>query len=179
MPKIFTSRQFSVGAGITNERYYRADLLLHGVDHSGATYEGRVFLNNPKADERTPTNLRSGYAGSFYIFGHGGCFGDEGHCDVEQRAPDDPRGPHHLVPTDAVVDITEALRGAMRKGSDLTVTVVPVIMSGNEQSDLEEPFKVGSLEIQAYHDPATEPDTRAAPARRRASSAPRRPSPPR
>ena len=22
------------------------------------------------------------YAGSFYIFGHGGCFGDVGHCDV-------------------------------------------------------------------------------------------------
>ena len=69
--------------------YYRADLELYGIDHSGPSYEGRVFLNNPRADENTALDIKNGYAGSYNIFGHGGCLGDLGHCDVKQRRPYD------------------------------------------------------------------------------------------
>ena len=35
---------------------------LLNVDHSGASYEARVFINNPKANEETPKTEASGYA---------------------------------------------------------------------------------------------------------------------
>src|SRR5579871_3303431 len=63
--------------------FSRADLIFDGVDHSGASFEARVFLNNDKANEETPTLPENGYAGSFHIFGHGGCFGDDiTHCQI-------------------------------------------------------------------------------------------------
>src|SRR3712207_1201603 len=80
--------------------FRRADLVFHGVKHSGPSYEGRVFLNKPDADEKTPLEPSSGYAGSFYIFGHAGCFGDRGHCEIREeqtRDPFDLRLPHHLT----------------------------------------------------------------------------------
>ena len=62
--------------------YVRADLEFIGVEHAGASYEARVYVNNPTADVNTEPTEGNGYAGSFYVFGHGGCFGDAGHCDV-------------------------------------------------------------------------------------------------
>lgn len=112
-----------------DEEFSRADLEFHGVDHSGSSFEARVFLNNPEADERTPRKAESGYAGSFYIFGHGGCFGDAGHCDVPS-APVDPfdrRPPHPLTPQQKTVIVTDALkRLRSNQGGSFTVTVVPV-----------------------------------------------------
>src|SRR5215217_7560486 len=73
-------------------RFTRADLVFSGVDHSETSYEVRVFLNNPTADASTPRGAEHGYAGRFVVFGHGGCFGDEGHCEdpsQEQRGPTD------------------------------------------------------------------------------------------
>ena len=131
--------------------FYRADLHFHGVDHSGATFEGRVFLNNPKADEDTATIPANGYAGSFYIFGHGGCYGDEGHCDVPTRTrPNDLRRPHPLTPTEISLEITDALRDAIKKGSDLHVTVVPVVMASTDKCDLENVFNFQSYDIKTY-----------------------------
>lgn len=59
----------------------RADLVFYEVP--GPSYEAEVFLDNPKADADTPRELDSGYAGSFAVFGHGGCYGDEGHCATD------------------------------------------------------------------------------------------------
>ena len=84
----------------------RADLILYGVDHSGPTYEARIFLDNPKATEETPRDAEAGYAGSYTVFGHGGCFGGEGHCALKERYSDDfdRRLPHPLTPADDVGD---------------------------------------------------------------------------
>jgi hypothetical protein len=108
--------------------YDHADLELHGIDHSGLSFRGRVFLNNPRATERTPLEASARYAGTFHIFGHGGCFGDLGHCDVPTgpRDPFDYRLPHPLTPATRSIEITEALK-ALRDTSDadtLTVTIV-------------------------------------------------------
>lgn len=122
---------------ITVERlgreFRRADIEFEGVDHSGSTYEGRVFVNNPGADASTEPDADNGYAGSYYIFGHGGCYGDEGHCDVVPRSPYDPRPPHMLSPTRKVVIATDAIRRAADAGESLTVTVVPILMSTTDQ----------------------------------------------
>ncbi len=109
--------------------FARADLEFSGVDHSGSSFEALVFLNNPDADETTPRKEGSGYAGSFFIFGHGGCFGDVGHCDVpeEPRGPFDRRSPHPLTPQKRTVVVTEALKRLRdTAGGNLTITVVPV-----------------------------------------------------
>jgi hypothetical protein len=116
--------------------FYRADLELHGVDHSKASYEGRVFLNNPGASVETPRDDAHGYAGSFYIFGHGGCAGDEGHCVVpEEQRPFDLRREHQLTTVSKRIVITEPLRRALQAGSSaLQVTIVPVVAA--EDADI-------------------------------------------
>ncbi len=109
--------------------FSRVDLEFYGVDHSGSSFEARVFFNTPDADETTPRQEGSGYVGSFYVFGHGGCFGDVGHCDVPEgpRDPFDRRSPHPLTPQKRTVVITGAIKRLRETaGGDLTVTVVPV-----------------------------------------------------
>jgi hypothetical protein len=120
------------------EDFVRADIEFHGVDHAGSSYEGRVFVNNPDAGPDTEPSDDSGYAGSFYIFGHGGCYGDEGHCDVRPRDPYDPRPPHELWPTRKVVIATEAIRRAVQAGSTMTITVVPIVTATSEQVAADE-----------------------------------------
>ena len=115
------------------DSFTRADIEFEGVDHSGSSYEGRVFINNAEADAETHTTLENGYAGSYYIFGHGGCFGDEGHCEVAPRSPYDPRPPHALWPARKVVIATDAIRQAAEAGPTMSITVVPVILSTTDQ----------------------------------------------
>jgi len=106
--------------------FARADLVFYGVDHSGPSFEARIFLNNPEANLQTPRDDASGYAGSFTVFGHAGCAGDVGHCDVPTvpKDPFDRRPPHALTPQTKTVIVTDALR----KIPDpmVTITVVPV-----------------------------------------------------
>lgn len=115
---------------IDDEDVTRIDLIFHGVDHSGPSFEARVFLNNPEADQQTPKDAEAGYAGSFYIFGHGGCFGDIGHCEIPQERADpyDLRPPHQLTPQKRTVVVTEAVKPLLEKGeTEVRVTVVPVV----------------------------------------------------
>ncbi len=131
--------------------FARADLEFHGVDHSGASFEARVFINNLKAAEGTPTTERNGYAGSFHIFGHGGCFGDLGHCEV-RGLPRlyDPRPAHPLTPARKVLIATEPIRRALRQGKSMTVTVVPVVTSGTSRCDLEDVLKFDRVSLVTY-----------------------------
>ncbi len=109
--------------------FSRADVEFHALDHSGASYEGRVFLNLPSASQATQRDGPE-YAGSYFIFGHGGCLGDPGHCDVRPRRFYDPRPEDPLTPTLKVVIATEAIRHA-RQAEAITVTVVPVLLATN------------------------------------------------
>ena len=86
-----------------------------------------MFLNNPSADPLTPLEPTQGYAGSFHVFGHGDCYGDQGHCDprAETRDEFDVRPPHPLSPLTLTVIITEAL--ARMAVEEVTVTVVAVV----------------------------------------------------
>lgn len=109
------------------ERIARADLVFYGVDHSGPTYEARVFLDNPGATDETPMDAENGYAGSYTVFGHGGCFGADGHCAPKDRYVDefDRRPPHPLTPLTVTVTITDAL--ARVKKQQARVHVVAVV----------------------------------------------------
>ncbi len=114
----------------------RADLVFYGVDHSGPSYEARIFINAPDATADTPRDDLH-YAGSFCIFGHGGCFGDVGHCDIpEEVDPFDLRGPHQLIGAAKTVIVSEAFARVVAPGDEtMTVTVVAVV-PGAEDHDV-------------------------------------------
>jgi hypothetical protein len=147
--KIYTSAKIPLDP--FNKTFRRADLVFDGVDHSGASYEARIFINNPGANAKTSKNAQNGYAGSFHIFGHGGCFGDVGHCEVRDLPRRyDPRPAHPLTPARKVVIATEALRRAVAKDKPMTVTVVPVVMAGTELVDYDDVFKFDKLSVLTY-----------------------------
>jgi tyrosinase len=152
MAKKYTSPEpLALGLALRNLAFYRADILFHEVDHSGASYEGRVFLNNLDANEETAPTLENDYAGSFYIFGHGGCFGDAGHCELKTGIRlHDHRPAAATAPTEAAVTITEALKRVVTSTTELSVTVVPVIIETPERCDIENTLKFKSLEIVTY-----------------------------
>ncbi len=98
-------------------RLDRVDLAFYGVDHSSATYEARIFLGAPRGLARDAGVEHPTYAGSFYIFGHDRCYGEEGHCEVpEGRDPFDLRLPHHLEPTTEIVTVTAAVERLLAAG---------------------------------------------------------------
>jgi tyrosinase len=120
-------------------RISRADAVFTGVDHSAESYEARVYVGNQRANLETGLDPERGYAGSFTIFGHGGCFGDDpDHCNPEKGYRDefDMRPPHPLTPQTKTVRITDALKGRA-SGEQVYITVVAVDQSGEEpkQSD--------------------------------------------
>ena len=147
----YTSETLTVGALDPNAS--RADIEFHDVDHAGASYEGRVYLNNPDADESTGYDDPS-YAGSFHIFGHGGCLGDPGHCEVTPRRKYDPRAAHQLTPAKKVVIATEAIKRAIEEGNEVTVTVVPIIeplpYENVDSRHTEDPLEIGYVRIITY-----------------------------
>lgn len=126
--KIYKSSK-TIGIDTLPTDYERADLEFIGVEHGGASYEARVYVNNPNADASTQPTETNGYAGSFYVFGHGGCFGDAGHCDIHAHHHEefDPRRSHPLEPMKKLVVATDAIRAAAVRGKPISVTVVPIV----------------------------------------------------
>jgi tyrosinase len=116
----------------------RVDLVFYGVDHSGPSYEARIFINAPQADAGSGRD-HPHYAGSYCILGHGGCFGDIGHCDVPDGTPDpfDLRPPHQLIPAAKTVIVTEAFKRLVAPDEEtITVTVVAVVPGAKEHDVL-------------------------------------------
>jgi hypothetical protein len=139
--------------------FSRADLEFRGVDHSGPSYEARVFFDNPGADASTAREEAEGYAGSFHVFGHGGCFGELGHCDVHEapRGVYDRRMPHPLTPQFKTVIATDALRRVVRtgRGRTFSVTVVPIVPENRtSRATVDDPLKFESVSLVMHQDPS-------------------------
>ena len=147
----WTSPPLDVPERAAGEPFTRADLVFYGVDHSGPSFEALVFLNNAQADVETPRAPENGYAGSFTIFGHGGCYGDAGHCDVVQRPADpfDVRPPHSLEPWTVTVIATEAL--GLVTTPELTVTIVPVV-AGETDARGSDVLRLSHVRLATYLD---------------------------
>jgi hypothetical protein len=139
MERYTTPTPFPVPVWEGQPSFYRADLRFLAVEHRDDSYEGRVFLDREDATAATPREPGEGYAGSFYVFGHGVCYGDEGHCEVPQGPihPFDYRPPHDLNPQLLVVTITDALKRIVRaEKSEVDVTVVPTNLRDEEVGDV-------------------------------------------
>jgi hypothetical protein len=116
--------------------FNRADLLFYGLDHSGASYEAQVFVaargigGEPDRDHRA-------YVGSFFILGHGGCFGDVGHCDIPTRRDEfDLRPPHQLEPATRIVTVTDALTAMLQQGLTAAKVTVVAHTEGRASNDV-------------------------------------------
>jgi hypothetical protein len=121
-------------------RFARSDLIFYGVEHRGPSYEARIFFDfDGVPDEHTPRESES-FAGSFTVFGHAGCAGDVGHCDVPAgpRDPFDRRPPHHLVPQTKTVIVTDALRRLT--GGQVVISAVAVRPSADGPVAVDELF---------------------------------------
>ena len=151
--KTFTSQPIPVDFASSRHRLTRADLEISGIFHGESSYEGRIFFNNPKATAATAKTARSGYAGSFHIFGHGGCLGDPGHCEVNEHNRDafDFRYPHPLTPARKRIDVTKALQEAAKRGRTVTVTIVPVVTAANRLCDTVNVFRCENMQFVTYN----------------------------
>ncbi len=102
---------------------HSADLLFRGVEQAGPSFEARVFLNNPDADESTAPTPEGGYAGSFHVYG----YGEHAPPAVAERRAARPEGGEPVAPIEKRLHVDEAaLRAALEQSDQLTVTVVPV-----------------------------------------------------
>jgi tyrosinase len=116
---------------VRSDDFRRADLEIGGINHTGTSYEGRVFIDNPDADEQTPTDDPS-YAGSFHVFGHGGCFGAEGHCEApDQRRRFDRRPLARSIRMKKRLKVTDALHRAAARGGQIQFTIVGIPVRGS------------------------------------------------
>ncbi|MFZ1925542.1 MAG: hypothetical protein WAU42_05300 [Solirubrobacteraceae bacterium] len=133
----YVSQPLQVPAPNALYSHDRVDLELHGVEHSGGSFAVRVFVNLPDADSSTATDTENKrYAGSFYIFGHGPCLGDEGHCAVRTGPihPYDFRPAHPLMPQYHRLPITKALRANAAEDTFTVTLVVVANRDGNYES---------------------------------------------
>jgi hypothetical protein len=105
--------------------FARVDLVCMGVDHSGPSYRVRLDLVGRDAAGAEVGRERTGYP----VFGHGGCFGDEGHCEVRgPRHAFDRRPAHQLAPATKVVIATAEVRRLVAAGAvSLTIEATPLV----------------------------------------------------
>ncbi len=134
MVEHFTSKPIELPPA--DRPFARADLAFYGLDHSGASYEGQVFLDARGVGRDAGPDHRA-YVGSFFIFGHGGCFGDVGHCDVPaERDPFDLRPPHQLEPAVRILTVTEPARALLERGVEAVKVTVTARTAGKAPADI-------------------------------------------
>jgi len=151
--RIFTSEPVDISFAGPEHRCYRIDLEFVGLFHGGPSYKALIFLNNPKADAKTERSLETGYAGAFSIFGHGGCLGDPGHCEVNEtkRETFDFRPPNPLTPANKRVIVTEAVAELAKRSATATITVVPVIQAVNSLCETDDVFRCERMGFVTYN----------------------------
>lgn len=105
--------------------FRNADFEIGGIKHTGSSYEGLIYINNPDAGPQTGRDEAAGYVGSFDVFGHGGCFGAEGHCDNREpeRRRFDNRPLNRNIRMKRRVDVSAALRTAAQSADEIQFTI--------------------------------------------------------
>jgi hypothetical protein len=106
------------------------DLVFEELRQDKGSYTAYVFMAERKGSRRTRIPDDAGrdhplFATGFSIFGSEECWGGEGHCDWRQGpvSPFDMRPPHHLMPVNFVLDVTDAVR-ALGNPNAIDVTVL-------------------------------------------------------
>lgn len=150
----FTSPEMYLEYNAHENEFYQAVIEFYGVDCTGPSYEGKVYVNNPNADENTPSDEAYGYVGSYYVFGNDGCYGDKGHCEAKFRREFDSRIHSHITPQYMFVDATRVLNKIAKSKSKFTVTVVPRIGRDQKMSDAKDVVKFQRIRVTCYENPS-------------------------
>lgn len=120
-----------VGDIARSDDFSRADLEVGGIKHTGSSYDAWIYFNREDANQGTGTE-DPGFVGSFSVFGHGGCFGAEGHCDApDERRRFDRRPLSRAIRMKKRVTLTDALRAARADGGQLQITIVGTPVAGS------------------------------------------------
>ncbi|SRR5258708_918213 len=143
----FVSDPIHLELGAEGLDFKRADIEVYGIDQSGPSYEGRVFLNNPGANADTPPTADNGYAGSFHVYGYGIWPADVVK-DAVHEGPEAPSAEQEGIraPIQKEVIATETVRRAAATGRDPIVTIVPVY-HGHRHRDASDALKLEGVKI--------------------------------
>lgn len=122
--------------------FEKAELEFQNVLHPRSSCEIRVFLNQPNANASTPTTGNDHYAGSLFLFGHGECPGEAGHCAPDRGPIDqfDIRRPSHVQPFNTTIDVTEPIR-KLAGTDEVSVSLVATDPKGNQLSNAGTDFE--------------------------------------
>ena len=96
--------------------FSRADIVFEGIEQADRSFQARVFLNNPHANERTTRTQDTGYAGAFHVYGYG-------------RRPQRTGAQGSIEPVAPITKYlvaTNAVRRALHRTHQLAITVVAV-----------------------------------------------------
>jgi tyrosinase len=149
--EIAVTEAVPTAAAVPADDFAGVDFEIGGIKHTGSSYEGRVYLNNPAATLYSGTDPAAGYVGSFNVFGHGGCFGAEGHCDApHDRRRFDNRPLARAIRMKKRVRITDALRTAAQSADTLQFTIVARVTDGTPGLDPEGVLDVKRLSLVTY-----------------------------
>lgn len=134
------------------ENFVRAHLEIYGIDHFRPSYRALVFFNDSEVDCNSVSRERGSYAGSFAIFGHASCYGDEGHCSlVTERRRFDLRRSHPLTKAMKRVDVTDGLRRAAEMGPTLEIAIVATTDDEDGMKESEGPlFSCEGLQLVTF-----------------------------
>ena len=128
----------------------RADLEFYRIDHFRPSYVADVFFNDSDVDEDDVDEDSASYAGSFAIFGHQRCVGDEGHCEVHEHLRRfDDRPSHPLTRAFKRVLVTDAVR-RVAGADELTITVVATAAPDEEPDDAQPLLSFEGLQLTIF-----------------------------
>lgn len=148
---IIITQPVATAAAVPATDFSSAHLEIGGIKHTGSSYEGLVYLNNPGATRETGADATAGYVGSFNVFGHGGCFGAEGHCEApDERRRFDNRPLNRAIRMKKRVDVSDALRNAAAAEDELQFTIVARVTDGTPGLEPEGVLDVKRLSIVLY-----------------------------
>lgn len=150
----FDSPPIPLSPAVRAGDFKAAQLIFYDVDHSGPSFRALAFLDAPDVDAGTPTEPDAGYAGHFTIFGHGGCVGDKGHCEVPEvwKDPFDRRALHALTPQTKIINVTDALKricAGERDDEHLRVTVL-ALLPGKEGAEPGDVLFFSAMRLVAF-----------------------------
>jgi len=112
---------------LMREPFDIAKLVVRTTRMHAASFDLRVFMNDRDANDETPIEEHPGYAGAFGVFGMGVT---EGKKKKGPQAAGESMMRMRGDRFDMELDISAALRKALKKKADPTITLVPVDPTG-------------------------------------------------
>lgn len=146
---VLVTQPVDSAAAVPATDFSSAYLEIGGIKHTGSSYEGLVYVNNPGATLATGPDAAAGYVGSFHVFGHGGCFGAAGHCEApHERRRFDNRPLNRSIRMKKRLAVTDALRAL--SAPELQFTIVARVTDGIAGLDPEGVLDVKRLSVVSY-----------------------------